>query len=138
METSSKKSMTIKALLLVTIIVGAFFVAYMAITYPRVIVSFPVSFTIGADVKRVEFEVPFLHSWIKVEVFVSSGTALWTAKILSNDTALWSHTASQSEQTTYSSEWIKISSGYYNFTITTVGIGSLEAEVRITSKGGFW
>ena len=138
METSSKKSMTIKALLLVTIIVGAFFVVYMVITYPRVIVSFSVSFTIGADVKRVEFKVPFLHSWIKVEVFVSSGTALWTAKILSNDTALWSHTASQSGQTTYSSEWIKISSGYYNFTITTVGIGSLEAEVRITSKGGFW
>ena len=138
METSSKKSMTTKALLLVTIIVGAFFVVYMAITYPRVIVSFHVSFTVGADVKRVEFEVPFLHSWIKVEVFVNSGTALWTAKILSNDTALWSHTASQSGQTTYSSEWIKISSGYYNFTITTVGIGSLEAEVRITSKGGFW
>ena len=138
METSSKKSMTTKALLLVTIIVGSFFVVYMVITYPRVIVSFPVSFTIGADIKRVEFEVPFLHSWIKVEVFVSSGTALWTAKILSNDTALWSHTASQSGQTTYSSEWIKISSGYYNFTITTVGIGSLEAEVRITSKGGFW
>ena len=138
METSSKKSMTIKALLLVTIIVGAFFVAYMAITYPRVIVSFPVSFTIGADVKRVEFEVPFLHSWIKVEVFVSSGTALWTAKILSNDTALWSHTASQSEQTTYSSEWIKISSGRYNFTFTTAGFSSLEAEIRIISKGGFW
>jgi len=67
METSSKESMAIKALLLVTIIVGAFFVVYMAITYPRVIVSFPVSFTIGADVKRVEFEVPFLHSWIRVE-----------------------------------------------------------------------
>ena len=138
MEASSKESMAIKALLLVTIIVGAFFVVYMAITYPRVIVSFPVSFTIGADVKRVEFEVPFLHSWIRVEVVVSSGTALWTAKILNGDTALWSYTASQSGQTTYSSEWIKISSGYYNFTITTVGIGSLEAEVRITSKGGFW
>ena len=138
METSSKKSMSVRALLLVTVIVGAFFIAYMAITYPRVIVSFPVSFTIGADVKRVEFEVPFLHSWIKVEVFVNSGTALWTAKILSNDTTLWSHTASQSGQTIYSSKWIKISSGHYNFTITTAGIGSLEAEVRITSKGGFW
>lgn len=138
METSSKESMAIKALLLVTIIVGAFFVVYMAITYPRVIVSFPVSFTIGADVKRVEFEVPFLHSWIRVEVVVSSGTALWTAKILNGDTALWSYTASQSGQTTYSSEWIKISSGHYNFTIATAGIGSLEAEVRITSKGGFW
>ena len=43
MEISSKESMAIKALLLVTIIVGAFFVVYMAITYPRVIVSFPVS-----------------------------------------------------------------------------------------------
>ena len=138
METSLKESMAIKALLLVTIIVGAFFVVYIVITYPRVIVSFPVSFTIGADVKRVEFEVPFLHSWIRVEVVVSSGTALWTAKILSGDTALWSYTASQSGQTTYSSEWIRISSGHYNFTITTVGIGSLEAEVKITSKGGFW
>ena len=138
METSLKESMAIKALLLVTIIVGAFFVVYMAITYPRVIVSFPVSFTIGADVKRVEFEVPFLHSWIRVEVVVSSGTVLWTAKILSGDTALWSYTASQSGQTTYSSEWIKISSGHYNFTFATAGIGSLEAEVRLTSKGGFW
>jgi len=138
METSSKKSMTIKVLVLMVIILVVFLVAYMTITYPRVIVSFPVSFTVGAYVKRVEFGVPFLHNWIKLEVFVSSGTALWTAKILRKDTALWSHTSSQSDQTTYSSEWIKISGGRYNFTFATAGIGPLEAEIRLISKGGFW
>lgn len=122
------------ALALVTVV----FVAYLALTYPRVLVSFTVSFTIGADSRRVEFEVPFLHEYVKVEVHVSSGNALWTAKILSGDTAVWSHAASQGGQTTYASEWIKLSSGRYNFTFATAGLGSLEAEVKLSSKGGFW
>lgn len=113
-------------------------VAYLSLTYPKVLIDFHVSFSIGADVKRVEFEVPFLHEYVTVEVFVSSGTALWTAKISSSNTTLWSHTASQSGQTTYKSEWINMPSGNYNFTFATAGIGSLEAEVKLTSKGGFW
>lgn len=122
------------ALMVVVVLV----VAYFVVTYPRVLVDFTVSFTIGADVKRVEFEVPFLHDYLKVEVYVSSGNVLWTAKLLSGDATLWSHTASQSGQTTYGSEWIKLSSGRYNFTFATAGLGSLEAHVKLTSKGGFW
>ena len=32
----------------------------------QVLVSFSVSFTVGADVKRVEFEVRFLHESVQV------------------------------------------------------------------------
>lgn len=130
---SSKMVLGIIAALVVVV-----FVAYLAFTYPRVLVSFTVSFTIGADVKRVEFEVPFLHDYVRVEVYVQSGNALWNAKILSDDEVLWNHAASQGGQTTYTSEWIKLSGGRYNFTFTTAGLGSLEAEVKLTSKGGFW
>lgn len=130
----SKKKIAEIAVVLVVVVS----VAFLALTYPRVLVSFPVSFTIGANVKRVEFEVPFLHEHVKVEVHVQSGNALWRAEILDDGNVVWSHAASQSGQTTYSSEWIKLSSGRYNFTFATVGLGSLEAEVKITSKGGFW
>jgi hypothetical protein len=138
MEVPSKKLTTKSVLVLVVMIIVVLFVAYLAVTYPRVIVDFSVSFTVGADVRRVEFEVPYLHGYVKVEVYVRSGNVLWTAKILSDDNALWSHTATQSGQTTYNSEWIKIPSGRYNFTFTTAGIGSLEAEIKLISKGGFW
>jgi hypothetical protein len=113
-------------------------VAYLALTYPRVLVSFTPSFTVGADVKREEFEVPFLHEYVKVEVHVQSGNAIWTARISSGDTVIWSHNAQQSGQTIYISEWIKLASGRYNFTFATAGLGSLTAEVKLTSKGGFW
>jgi len=130
----SKKKVAGIAIALVILV----FVAFLALTYPRILVSFPVSFTIGANVKRVEFEVPFLHEHVKVEVHVQSGNALWRAEILDDGNVVWSHAASQSGQTTYSSEWIKLSVGRYNFTFATVGLGSLEAEVKIVSKGGFW
>ncbi|MEM0357320.1 MAG: hypothetical protein QXL77_02970 [Candidatus Bathyarchaeia archaeon] len=120
------------------LVIAVVFVAYLALTYPRVLVSFTVSFTVGADVKRVEFEVPFLHERVQVEVRVRSGNALWTASILEGENIVWRHTASQSSQTTYTSEWIKMSNGRYNFTFATAGLGSLEAEVKIVSKGGFW
>ena len=51
------------------------FVAYLTVTYPRVIVDFSVSFTVGADVRCVEFEVPYLHGYVKVEVYVRSGNS---------------------------------------------------------------
>lgn len=134
MVASSSKKVVGMAVVLVVLV----FAAYLALTYPRVLVSFSVSFTIGADVKRVEFEVPFLHDYLRVEVYVSSGNALWTAKILSGETVLWSHTTSQGGQTTFTSEWIRLSGGRYNFTFATAGLGSLVAEVKLTSKGGFW
>ncbi|MGQ9551689.1 MAG: hypothetical protein ACUVUE_04595 [Candidatus Bathycorpusculaceae bacterium] len=138
MEASFKKSWTKKFLGLAAVIVVLLSVAYLVVTYPRVTINFSVSFTVGADIKRVDFEVPFLHDYVNVEVFVRTGTAIWTAKILDGDDALWSHTASQSSQTTYSSEWVKIPSGRYNFTFAAAGIRSLEAEIKLTSKGGFW
>jgi len=131
---SSRKVAVMAAILM---IIGVF-VAYLALTYPRVLIAFTVSFTIGADVKRVEFEVPFLHEYVRVEVHVSSGNALWTARILDGEDAVWSHTASQGGQTTYTSDWIRLASGRYNFAFATAGLGSLEAEVKIVSKGGFW
>ncbi|MCS7124633.1 MAG: hypothetical protein NZ932_04365 [Candidatus Bathyarchaeota archaeon] len=114
------------------------FVAYLVITYPRVLVCFSVSFTVGADIKRVEFEVPFIHKQVKVEVRVQSGNALWAASILDGETVVWRHAATQSGQTTYASDWIKLAGGRYNFTFATASLGSLEAEVKIMSKGGFW
>lgn len=127
-----------KIVIIAVLAVAVVFVAYLALTYPRVLVSFTVSFTLGADIKHVEFEVPFLHERVQVEVRVRSGNALWTASILDGENAVWRHTASQSGQTTYASEWIKLSSGRYNLTFATASLGSLEAEVRIASKGGFW
>lgn len=138
MGTLTKKSRAKAFFLIATVIVAVLLVAYFALTHPRVLVNFSVSFTIGADVRRVEFEVPFLHEYVKVEVSVRSGNALWTAKILSGDDVLWNHVASQGEQTIYISKWIRLPSGSYNFTFATAGMGSLEAEIRLTSKGGFW
>ena len=114
------------------------FVAYLTLTCPRVLVGFTVSFTVGADVRRESFEVPFLHEYVKVEVHVQNGNAIWTAKILSGDTTIWSHAASQGGQTTYTSEWVRLSIGRYNFTFATAVLGALTAEVKLTSKGGFW
>ncbi len=138
MGVSPKKSRVKMVLALTIMLIAVLAVAYFLVTYPRVLVDFIVAFTIGADVKRVEFEVPFLHDYVRVEVYVQSGNALWNAKILSGDKVLWNHVASQGGQTTYSSEWIKLSSGRYNFTFATAGLGSLEAKVKLTSKGGFW
>lgn len=138
MEFSSRKSKPKKVLALTVIIVLVLVIAYLAATYPRVSAAFSVSFTVGADVRRLEFEVPFLHNRVRVEVLVRNGNALWNAKILSGSESLWSHASSQSGQTTYISEWIKTPAGHYNFTFATVGIGSLEAEIKLTSKGGLW
>lgn len=138
MGISPKKSRVKMVLALTVTLIMVLAVAYFLVTYPRVLVDFTVSFTIGADIKRVEFEVPFLHGYVRVEVYVQSGNALWNAKILSGDEVLWNHAASQGGQTTYSSEWIRLSSGRYNFTFATAGLGSLEAKVKLTSKGGFW
>lgn len=133
-----KKSRTKLIIGIATALIVVLLVAYSALTYTRVLVDFSVSFTIGADSRHVEFEVPFLHEYVKVEVSVHSGNSLWTAKILNGDDVLWSHATSQREQTTYSSEWIRLPSGRYNFTFATAGLGSLEAEIKLTSKGGFW
>lgn len=131
-------SRVLKAIMLIVIIVVAVFGAYAAVTFPKTVVSFPVSFTIGAETKTEEFDVPWLHGAIQVEIKVQSGTALWSAEITSGDEKIWSHSAAQGGQTTYTSEWMEISAARCNFTFRTLGIGSLEGEIKVTTKGGFW
>lgn len=128
----------LKIVATIIIIVIATVGIYGALTYPRTVLAFPVSFTIGADVKREQLDVPFLNDWVQVEVTINSGSALWTARILNQEETVWSHAAAQGGQTTYNSGWIQIASGTYNFTFATAGAGSLSAEITVTSKGGFW
>ncbi|UCE96311.1 MAG: hypothetical protein JSV51_01500 [Candidatus Bathyarchaeota archaeon] len=123
---------------LIVIIGSAGIGLYLFLTYPRSVVNFTVSFTIGADVERREFSVPILHETVQVEVVVNSGNLLWTASILRCSAGLWSHAAHQGGQTTYRSDWILLPNGNYNFTFATAGVGTLDAEIRVISKGGFW
>jgi hypothetical protein len=121
----------VTASLAIVIFLGAF-------TFPREILTFPVSFTIGADIKLEPMEVPFMNDRIMVEVIINSGSALWNARILNAEETVWSHSAAQGGQTTYNSGWLQISSGLYNFSFATAGAGSMSAEITVTSKGGFW
>ena len=126
------------AVVLIAVMTVAALSAFAILTRPKDVVNFQISFTVGADVQRQSFEVQVLHRYVQVEVVVNSGTSLWTAKILSRDNALWSHSASQGGQTTYRSGWIELPPGHYDFTFSTIGLGSLKAEIRVTSKGGLW
>ena len=137
-KSSRRKSKTLRAVVLIAVLVVVALGVYIALTYPKTVVSFPVSFTWGADVENKEFDVPLLHGWAQVEVIVGSGTTWWTANIILQDETIWSHGAHQGGQTTYKSGWIELPSGHYNFTFATAGLGSLEAEIKVTTKGGFW
>ena len=46
--------------------------------------------------------------------------------------------AAQGEQQSYSSGWMSLPSGSYNFTFGTIGVGSLEVDVTVISKGRVW
>jgi hypothetical protein len=127
-------SVTAVLVVAVLIVVGG----YAALTYLRVVASFPVSFTIGAESKTVEFDLPLLHDEMQVEVRVTSGTALWTAQVVSGNETVWSHSASQGGQTTYQSEWVSASPVHYKLVFRTIGFGSLEGEVKVSTKGGPW
>ena len=112
---------------------------YMALTLPTTVVDFNVAFAIGADRKVEEFEAPLLHDKVQVEVTIDSGSALWNAKITdSNGKEIWSHSMAQGDQTSYQSNWLSLLSGRYNFTFGTIGLGELQANIRVSSKGGFW
>jgi hypothetical protein len=132
----------VKTLLKITVAVVAVLVAIGvflgAFTFPREVLNFNVSFTIGADVKRELLEIPFMNDLVMVEVMINSGSALWNARILNGEEIVWDHSAAQGGQTTYNSEWLEISTGLYNFSFATAGAGSLSAEITVTSKGGFW
>jgi hypothetical protein len=112
--------------------------AFMAWTYPRAVLTIPVSFTLGADVARKTFEVPFMDGAVQVQVTVNSGGALWSADIQRGNSTIFTHRASQGGQTTYTSEWITLGAGTYSFNFATLGFGSLDAQVTVTAKGGLW
>jgi len=57
-----------KATVLVVVIVAVVFGIYAAVAFPKTVVSFPVSFTIGAETKTEEFNVQWLHGSIQVEI----------------------------------------------------------------------
>ena len=122
----------------IVVLVVAIFAVYAGVTYPRTVVAIPVSFTIGADSTTVEFEQPVLDDRVQVQVAVENGAAFWRARILNGAQVIWEHSAAQGEQQSYNSGWLSLPSGRYNFTFGTLGIGSLDATVTVTSKGGFW
>ncbi len=133
--------MALKALMAagtIVIVVVAVFAVYAGVTYPRTTVSIPISFTIGAGTTMVAFDQPILDDKVQVQVTIENGAALWQAQIFSGDQIIWEHATAQGEQQSYNSGWIQLSSGSYNFTFGTIGIGSLDATVTVTSKGGFW
>jgi len=114
-------------------------VLYSALTFPSLVVDLQVNFAVGVESETKEFDVPFLQDEALVEVAVMNGTALWLAVITdSNSSEVWSHTKAQGDSTTYTSGWIALPSGHYSFTFGTIGIGNLDSNVKVTSKGGFW
>ena len=130
-------ALKIAAVILIVVVVIAG--GYIALTLPKTTVDFDVAFTVGADSKLQEFEVPLLHDKVQVEVAINSGSALWNAKIVDlTGKEIWSHSTAQGDQTTYRSEWLSLPSGQYNFTFGTLGLGELQANIKVSSKGGFW
>jgi len=132
------KSRAVIALVAIVIILVALFAVYAGITYPRTVVSVPVSFTVGADATRTAFDQPYLDDKVQVQVTIQNGAALWRARILNGTQTIWEHSAGQGEQQSYNSGWLALPSGSYNFTFGLVGAGSLDATATVSSKGGFW
>lgn len=125
----------------VIIVIGVLttiFGVYALMTYPSTAISFPVSFTIGADSKHEALELSILQSHVRIDVVVSTGSTWWTAKILQSDTEVWSHSMTQNDQTVFQSEWIALQPGSYNFTYTAASLSALDLDVSVTTKGGFW
>lgn len=129
---------TIMAIVAIVVLIVTAFAVYAGITYPRTVISIPVSLALGADSKTTALDQSFLSDKVQVQVAIENGAALWRARILKGDDVLWEHSAAQGEQQIYDSGWIQLPSGNYNFTFGTIGIGSLEAQVTVASKGGFW
>lgn len=139
MEARNRTSRLLKGIIITGIIIIVASIAFSFWTYPKNILSFPVAFTIGATTEDKEFNVPILDNSIQIQVKVNNGASLWQATILSsNGTTIWSHQKAQSEQTLYSSDYFPINSGDYTLTFKTIGAGSLDAQIDIQAKGGFW
>ena len=132
------KLKAVLAIATIVIVIVAAFTVYSALTYPKIVVNAQVSFTAGIFSKTFNFEQPFLDDKIQVQIVIQNGASLWRAQILNGSQVIWEHSAAQGEQQSYSSGWIQLPSGNYNFTFGTIGVGSLDATATVTSKGGFW
>ncbi len=126
-------SIIVAVIVLVLLIAG-----FSAWTYPRSVVTIPVSFTIGADVATQTFTVPVVDNAVQLEVTITSGSALWSAEIDQGNTSVFLYRTAQGGQTTYTSEWIIVGAGDYNIRFAALGAGSLNAQVTVWAKGGFW
>lgn len=112
---------------------------YAVLAFPRDAIAFSVSFTVGADREEKILRMPILHDKAQIQIDIDSGSALWQVRILdSNENRIWEHTQAQGEQTSYTSDWIDLPSEQYSFVLGTVGIGDLQASIKVTTKGGFW
>jgi hypothetical protein len=139
MQTNSRSSRLVKGIVIIIIIIALVSIAFILWTYPRSTLSFPVTFTIGAANQEKIFDVPAFDNSVQVQVKINNGASLWQASILSsNGTAIWSHQKAQGEQTIYSSDYFALDSGSYTFTFAALGAGSLDAQIDIQAKGGFW
>jgi hypothetical protein len=124
----------------VIVVIAVALVAYLGLTFPRTIADFPVAFSAGIDEATTPFAVPALSDKVQVEIALSGNSTSWKATIENlGGTLWWNYTASaQENQTIYHSAWTTLPSGNYNFTFVYFGQESFNAEVRLTSKGGFW
>jgi hypothetical protein len=132
----SKKPIVIAVVVLIAII--ATVATFLALTQPRTVLSFQVTFSVNGDAANESFEVPAFTDKIQVWVNVSRGDALWSAKILKGETEVFSHQAVQGEQTPYNGGWMTLPQGTYKFNFTTIGLDMLSATIKVTAKGGFW
>ena len=135
-------STAVKIIAVVVILVVVVAGTFAGLTFPRAVADFSVSFTDGVDIEQKEFEVPFLHDKVQVEVIVTNGSSLWRTVIKNDAVAqLWQYTETQGANQTYHSDWIRLESGRYNFTFANLNSNStsaLDASIKVISKGGFW
>ncbi len=138
MHSNRAVSSIVKTIVAIVVIIVVVLAGFLLWTYPRDVVSFPVSLAVGASAQQESFEVPVFDSAVQVQVSISSGASLWQASITDIDgDIIWSDQAPQVGQTTYNSDWLALSSGSYNFSFGTLG-GALEARVTVKAKGAFW
>ncbi|MCW4039856.1 MAG: hypothetical protein NWE83_03775 [Candidatus Bathyarchaeota archaeon] len=124
--------------ILVVGVLTTIFGVYTLMTYPITAISFPVSFTIGADTKHEALEISVLQSQVRTDVVVAMGSTWWTAKIFQDDTEVWSHSMTQNDQTVFQSDWIELQPGSYDFTYTAASLAALDLDVTVITKGDFW
>ncbi len=132
-------SKIVKIAAAIVIVIVAVTGILIALTYPREVFSYQASFNIGYASTQQQFQIPILDNQAQVQVTITSGSTLWSTTITaSNGTQVFSHVASQASQTSYTSDWIILSSGNYNVTFQTLGVGDVQAIVKVNAKGGFW